>query len=261
MLKENFMDKKYTYPLIAIVVLIALFLLIDRFTYRGSQNNLKIGETVCLAGEVIAIDTDQIAFDGPYLFTLESSEGELTTVAIPSMGLPMCEAYKAKNIGDVSLIKVGTEMEVMGVVGDDGSVVPCESPEHYFTPKGLVVDNFEGEADPGMMKLTMKTWNWISTGLNDGTVVVPKVKDKFALTFKSDGTFSATTDCNGIGGNYVVKDSYIVFSQMISTLMYCEGSQEGEFRDFLNNTSNYSFTSKGELVLSQKLNTGTAVFR
>jgi heat shock protein HslJ len=255
------MDKKIIYGLVGLGVVVALFLLIDNLAYKSERQDFIVGETVSRSGKIVSIDTNQIAFDGPYIFNLESETGELTTVAIPSMGLPMCEAYKALKIGDMNLIKVGDEMEVMGVVSDDGSVVPCSSSEHYFTPKGLVVENFEGEADPNRMKLTMKPWNWVSTLLNDGTNITPKVENKFSITFKEDGTFSATTDCNGVGGNYVTKDSYIVFSQMMSTLMYCEDSQESKFTEFLTNTSNFHFTSKGELVLDLKFDSGSAIFK
>lgn len=255
------MDKKIIYGLVGLGVVVALFLLIDNLAYKNERQDFIVGETVSKSGKIVSIDTNQIAFDGPYIFNLESETGELTAVAIPSMGLPMCEAYKALKIGDMNLIKVGDEMEVMGVVSEDGSVVPCSSSEHYFTPKGLVVENFEGEADPNRMKLTMKPWNWVSTLLNDGTNITPKVENKFSITFKEDGTFSATTDCNGVGGNYVTKDSYIVFSQMMSTLMYCEDSQESKFTEFLTNTSNFHFTSKGELVLDLKFDSGSAIFK
>ncbi|HRH25432.1 MAG TPA: META domain-containing protein [Parcubacteria group bacterium] len=255
------MEKKYIYGLVGLGVIVVLFFLIDNLAYESGRQGIIVGETVSRSGKIVSIDTNQIAFDGPYIFSLESEAGELTTVAIPSMGLPMCEAYKAKKIGDVSLIKISDEMEVRGVVSEDGSIVPCSSGEHYFTPKGIVVENFEGEADPNRMKLTMKTWNWVNTLLNDGTTITPKIENKFSISFKEDGTFSAATDCNGVGGNYVTKDSYIVFSQMMSTLMYCEDSQESKFTEFLANTSNFHFTSKGELVLDLKFDSGSVIFR
>lgn len=125
---------------------------------------------------------------------------------------------------------------------------------------GIVEQNFEGEADTSRMSLTMKTWKWVRAEYNDGKVIVPK-KDVFALTFKDDGTFGASTDCNGIGGNYISTKSTITFSKMLSTLMYCEGSQEADFRTILENTGEYVFTSKGELVLNLKLDSGSVYFR
>lgn len=126
---------------------------------------------------------------------------------------------------------------------------------------GEVAQNFEGEADPARMTLGMKKWNWVSSAYNNEQIVVPKKENIFSLTFKSDGSFSATTDCNGVGGNYEVNGNQITFSKMISTMMYCEGSQESEFLKMLRDTQSYHFTSKGELVFSLKFDSGSFVFR
>ncbi|KND48797.1 MAG: hypothetical protein AB198_01095 [Parcubacteria bacterium C7867-003] len=127
---------------------------------------------------------------------------------------------------------------------------------------GEVVQNFEGEADLQKMTLGMKTWEWVRTELNNGSVVKPKNPEKFKLTFNKDGkTFSASTDCNGVGGEYGTKGNMITFDRMMSTLMYCEGSQESEFSKMLQDTSSYSFTSKGELVLELKYDSGSVIFR
>jgi len=126
---------------------------------------------------------------------------------------------------------------------------------------GEVAQNFEGEADSSKMTLDMKTWNWIKTIYNDNKIITPKIANKFSITFKKDGTFSARTDCNGIGGNYSVNGNEIIFGQMISTQMYCEGSQEDIFRKMLEQTSNYMFTSKGELVLLLKYDSGSVIFK
>jgi heat shock protein HslJ len=134
-----------------------------------------------------------------------------------------------------------------------------------FDPKsmqlGEVVQNFEGEADPSTMTLGMKKWSWVSTQYNDDKKVLPKNLSLFSITFKNDGTFSATTDCNGVGGEYKVTKNKIVLDKMISTLMYCEGSQESEFTKALSEVSSYMFTSKGELVLELKLDSGTMLFK
>jgi heat shock protein HslJ len=126
---------------------------------------------------------------------------------------------------------------------------------------GEVAQNFEGEADPSKMTLDMKTWNWIKTIYNDDTTIIPKISNRFTITFKKDGTFSARTDCNGIGGNYSINENKITFGQMISTQMYCEGSQENDFRKSLTETSSYMFTSKGELVLLLKYDSGSVIFK
>lgn len=125
---------------------------------------------------------------------------------------------------------------------------------------GEVVQDFEGEANPTTMKLDMKTWNWVRTTVPEVGTVVPAKAGVFTLTIKKDGTFGAQTDCNGIGGNYVVNGSKITFSKMVSTMMYCEGSQENEYRTIFEQTISFAFSSKGELVFTLK-NGGSAVFR
>ncbi len=126
---------------------------------------------------------------------------------------------------------------------------------------GEVEQNFSGEADISKMTLGMKTWNWVMAEYNDGRVITPKTANKFTLAFKSGGVFSASTDCNGIGGNYKVTGTSIAMTKMISTLMYCDGSQEAEFRQMLENSSSYHFTSKGELILDLKFDSGSVIFR
>jgi META domain len=125
---------------------------------------------------------------------------------------------------------------------------------------GEVEQNFEGEADPSRMSLDMKTWVWISTLYEDGREIKPKNTGKFTLTFNT-GKFSATTDCNSIGGTYTVNNGSISFSEIFSTLMYCTESQETEFASMIENTQSYSFTSRGELILNLKFDSGSVVFK
>lgn len=126
---------------------------------------------------------------------------------------------------------------------------------------GELVQNFEGEADPSRMTLGMKKWMWVKTLMNDGKITTPKKPEAFSLTFKADGSFSASTDCNGVGGSYKVTGKNIVFTKIMSTLMYCDGSQEQEFTKSLNEIQSYMFTSKGELVFMLKMDSGTMVFK
>lgn len=126
---------------------------------------------------------------------------------------------------------------------------------------GEVVQDFEGEADPSHMKLDMNTWNWISALYNDGKKVEPKKPGKFTITFSTDGKVSGTTDCNSFGGNYTVTDNKISFGDMFSTKMYCEGSQESDFMNLLGDTASFRFTSRGELILGLKFDSGSVTFR
>jgi len=126
---------------------------------------------------------------------------------------------------------------------------------------GEVAQSFEGETDPLRMTLGMKTWNWVKTIYSDDTTITPKTINKFTLTIKNDKTFSASTDCNGVGGEYILKGNKITFTRMMSTLMYCEGSQEADFAKMMEAVQSYMFTSKGELVLIMKLDTGSMIFK
>ena len=150
--------------------------------------------------------------------------------------------------------------------GEDFSVAPSVGKSMWLKLDpatlqfGEVAQNFEGEADPKKMSLTMQTWNWIEVTDARGVKTTPKRADVFKLTFKTDGSFSLSTDCNGIGGNYTATGGKISFDQMISTMMYCEGSQEDVARSILEQASAYTFTSKGELVFTLKTG-GKAVFR
>lgn len=126
---------------------------------------------------------------------------------------------------------------------------------------GEVVQDFEGEADPKRMSLGMKKWNWISALYNDGKKVTPKTEGVFTLSFGKDGSLGVTTDCNAVGGRYTANGNKLVFSDMISTKKFCEGSQESEFLKLLENTDSFHFTSKGELILDLKFDSGTATFR
>lgn len=126
---------------------------------------------------------------------------------------------------------------------------------------GEVAQDFEGEADPTRMSLDMKTWTWVSALHSDGRDIVPRQTDAFTLTFGADGAFSATTDCNRIGGKYAVSNNQLSFSDIFATRMYCEGSQEGELADLLSNTGSYGFTSRGQLILGLELDSGSATFR
>lgn len=141
--------------------------------------------------------------------------------------------------------------------GQDFSVQPSEGKSIVLKLDpgtmqfGEVAQNFEGEADPSVMKLDMHAWKWVNTSATGSAMVTPK-SDKFSITFAADNKFTATTDCNSAGGSYIVKGSAISFSNIFSTKMFCEGSQESEFTAMLEDAQSYSFTSKGELVLTLK---------
>lgn len=126
---------------------------------------------------------------------------------------------------------------------------------------GEVAQDFEGDADPDSMKLDMKTWAWLRA-VQDGNEIAPRQAEAFTLTFGTDATFSATTDCNRIRGGYTAQGRDLAFGEaMIATRMFCADAQEQVFTDLLRKTSGYSFTSRGELVLHLSGGAGSITFR
>jgi len=114
---------------------------------------------------------------------------------------------------------------------------------------GQVEQNFSGEANPEMMTLAMKSWVFISATDGAGNIFVPQKPDAFGLMFGNQNQFSATTDCNNTGGTYNISGQSLALTDIFTTLMYCEGSEESEFVGFLSNVESYQFTNKGELLL------------
>ena len=124
-----------------------------------------------------------------------------------------------------------------------------------------VAHDFEGEADPDSMTLGMHTWTWLETAYNDDMIVKPIQTEAFTLTF-ADGRVQGATDCNHFSGAYTAGDRKIQFDdKMAMTKMYCEGSQETEFVKMLLEVRSYFFTSKGQLILEIKFDSGSMRFR
>ena len=108
--------------------------------------------------------------------------------------------------------------------------------------------------------LTSKTWVWVAALYNDGREILPQEPQAFTLLFGTDGAFSATTDCNQMGGTYRLQGDQITFSDMFATKMFCEGSQEQAFTQLLADTQSYHITSS-ELVFDLKFDSGSVIFR
>ncbi|QQR65364.1 META domain-containing protein [Candidatus Kaiserbacteria bacterium] len=123
---------------------------------------------------------------------------------------------------------------------------------------GEWVKDFEGEADTSKMNLEMKKWGWVDS-VEMGEYMVPTNAGAFTLTF-SDGKVSVGTDCNTMGGTYTTSGSKLTFGPMMSTLMYCEGSQETMFGTMLSQVKSFAFTKKGTLEM-QYGEGGVATFR
>ena len=125
-----------------------------------------------------------------------------------------------------------------------------------------VAIDFEGEADPNRMTLQMHTWTWIRTVFNNDTVKEPKQAGDFTISFTNEGQVSGTTDCNSFHGTVTVGKHKIHFGEkMPMTRKFCEGSQEMEFIEMLQNASSFFFTSRGQLIIELKYDSGSMIFQ
>jgi hypothetical protein len=91
-----------------------------------------------LEGEVVSVDTTGVPADGPALITVLLDGGMEAVVAVPSMGINLCPAQA--NIEDYTAFEAGDMVEARGMLQTDGTVVPCESDDHYLR---LVMDEEE----------------------------------------------------------------------------------------------------------------------
>jgi len=112
-----------------------------------------------------------------------------------------------------------------------------------------------------LIKILDKKWQWFSAINYDDSVFTPKKSTAFSLTFKKDGTFSGTTDCNGIFGKYTTKNGSITLSSISQTMMFCEGSEEVKFTTYLNQVRGFMFNGDEELVLSFEFDSGSMIFK
>lgn len=102
--------------------------------------------------------------------------------------------------------------------------------------------------------LPFNKWVWEKTidGVgplsSDKDIIIPKKPDAFTISFNSDGQINGTTDCNNFAGTYSIEnDSSIKFGSFMSTLMFCDGSQESEFINMIKNGNIY--VSEDQIIL------------
>jgi|GEM_PF-2334989 len=102
-------------------------------------------------------------------------------------------------------------------------------------------------------KLTEKYWKLVS--INERAVTANDFESKEPhILFKTTYNFVRGTDgCNGFGGKYKIQGETIEFSQMISTMMACEGSFVfDQYTRILNEAKTYKATDKELEIKSEK---------
>lgn len=140
--------------------------------------------------------------------------------------------------------------------------VPSADMTQAPVPMGKLPAGSPAPGDGSTNKTTLQyhTWVWQRADLKT-SVIVPKNPGVFTLTFSPEGRVVGKTDCNGFGGTYTLaSDGILNFSPFMSTLMYCDGSQEGAYNALVSQTMYYRFDSAGNLVLTLKNNAGTLTY-
>lgn len=127
--------KKIT-PMVVVLLLLAggYFIFVN-----GNQEN---GTMVSKSGEIVEVELDQMAFDGPGIITMLDSDGALATIAVPSMGIQLCPAYA--QVADIQTAAIGDKMQVSGELDEEGRIVPCASEDHYLRITGFMGDAVYG---------------------------------------------------------------------------------------------------------------------
>ncbi len=108
--------------------------------------------------------------------------------------------------------------------------------------------------------LAANAWMWESMQTSDGVTMSPKQPGAFTLTFDADRV-SGETDCNSFGGSYTAVDGTLTIGSLMSTKMYCEGSEEGVYTGALSDVDRFAFDDDGKLLLFFKNERGSMTFR
>lgn len=125
----------------------------------------------------------------------------------------------------------------------DGNVIWHSSSDQVFLEELGVVTASEcvrvpkQAVDPARAThnaLVDTSWEWLGVEYSDGESISPVRPDTFILNFTTKTAMSALTDCNSVRGVYQIgEERSINFSDLSSTRMFCEDSQEDVFQAVL----------------------------
>lgn len=157
---------------------------------------------------------------------------------------------------------VGAKAKVYARKTDEGYTLYGDA-DYYIeiTPlvKGKLIPGSAGIRDVSSLKDV--TWVWQKTVETDGNIVVPNKIGAFTVTLAEDGKVSGKTDCNRFFGSYTLTSEGIIsFGPLASTLMFCDGSQESLFTDYLAKVSSLRRDESGNLIFVLSNNSGAMYF-
>lgn len=122
------------------IIIIAAVVLVGALGYTGWQENKlmiknmlnskeKISD-LAFKGRVIAVNSEDTAFDGPYRFVIREDGGSEVTVSVGPRAPRFCAA--GAHMADPATMREGMMVEVNGALTSGGDIVPCESSGHYL---------------------------------------------------------------------------------------------------------------------------------
>ena len=121
----------------------------------------------------------------------------------------------------------------------------------------------EGSAEVpagGLAGLTNVTWQWVSTTTPTEEIVAAD-PTRYTIFFSDDGTAGITADCNVGNAEHVTgEDGSMSITLGVSTLAFCEDSQDTLFRSQLETASGYRLEGD-ELLIDLSGGTSTMRFR
>lgn len=107
--------------------------------------------------------------------------------------------------------------------------------------------------------LTGVVWQWVSTTTPTEEIVVAD-PTRYTIIFNEDGTAGIKADCNVGNATYTAgEDGSISIILGVSTLAFCENSQDQQFRSGLSAAALYFFQD-GDLYIDQFASSGTMRF-
>ncbi len=233
---------------------------------------------IALAGTLLFLVSQMTDIKNP--FRKETVEQVATTT--PPLTFDTATVYTCSNggvvaaafkTGDTSVVEVSvpdTNPLIMNQVeAASGARYTHESGMAFWEKGGIVMIENNGEVIytdctvgtmPDMTQasttagpLTGTQWVWTETSFATASSVEPNVPEDFIITFAENNRFSVNTDCNNVGGSFVGGiDGAISFTEMVSTLMACEGDvKESTFVGQLGKVVSYRI-DETNLILSLK---------